>query len=388
MRRYRVGHVITRLCVGGAQENTFHTVRLADRARFDVDLISGPTEGPEGSIEPEIEKAGIEILRVPHLVRPVAPQKDWRALKELTALFRERNYDIVHTHTSKAGLLGRLAARRAGVPAVVHTPHGHVFDGYFSKPVTRIFIACERYAAKRTDRLIALTQHGLQDHLEQRVGRLDQWTVIFSGIDLSPFKEARLRRKGTRSALGVGPDDILIGGVGRFEHVKGFTYFVEAAKAIAEVLPQACFVLAGDGSLARVLHEQARPLGERFIFLGWRGDIPDLMAALDIFVLPSLNEGMGRVLLEAAAAGVPAVASYVGGVPEVVHEGETGYLVPPGESQAIAEKVLLLVRDTKLRTRMGAKAKERVAPYYGLEKMVERIEALYKVLMDEKRIDS
>ncbi|MFO7975109.1 MAG: glycosyltransferase family 4 protein [Candidatus Hydrogenedentota bacterium] len=387
MRRYRVGHVITRLCVGGAQENTFHTVRLANRDRFDVDLVSGPTEGSEGSIELEVEKADIEIVRIPHLVRPVAPQKDWRAFKELTALFRERNYDIIHTHTSKAGLLGRLAARRAGVPALVHTPHGHVFDGYFSKPVTRIFIACERYAARRTDRLIALTQRGLEDHVEHRVGHRDQWSVIFSGIDFSPFKEARLRRKGTRSALGVGPDDVLIGGVGRLEHVKGFTYFVEAAKAIAPVLPQTRFIHAGDGSLGPALRKQARTLGERFVFLGLRGDIPELMAALDIFVLPSLNEGMGRVLLEAAAAGVPAVASHVGGVSEVVHEGETGYLVPPTEPRAIAEKVLLLARDAKLRKRMGGKATKRVVPHYELEKMVERIEALYEALIDEKNID-
>lgn len=387
MKRYRVGHVITRLCQGGAQENTFHTVRLANRERFEVDLISGPTEGSEGSIEPQIEQAGIDILRVPHLVRPVAPLDDWRALDELTGLFRERNYHIVHTHTSKAGLLGRIAARRAGVPAVVHTPHGHVFNGYFASPVTRAFIACERYAAKRTDRLIALTQRGLEEHLAKGVGTPDQWTVIFSGVDFSPFKEARLRRRAARRALGVESDDVLIGGVGRLEHVKGFTYFVKAAKAVAEVLPRARFVHAGDGALAPALHEEARPLGSRFAFLGLRNDIPDIMAALDLFVLPSLNEGMGRVLLEAAAAGVPAVATYVGGVPEVVQDGQTGFLVPPAEAGAIAEKVILLARNSKLRERMGRRARERVVPHYGLEKMVERIEALYEALIDGKRID-
>ena len=387
MKRYRVGHVITRLCQGGAQENTFHTVRLSSRDRFETELISGPTEGSEGSLESAIEKAGIEILRVPHLVRRVAPSNDWRALNELTRLFRERTYHIVHTHTSKAGLLGRIAARRAGVPAVVHTPHGHVFDGYFAKPVTRLFIACERYAARRTDSLIALTQRDLEEHLAQRIGFPEQWTAVFSGIDFGPFEEARQRRETTRAAFGIRTDEILIGGVGRLEHVKGFTYFVEAAKLVAEALPEVRFVHAGDGSLAPALREQARPLGPRFAFLGLRNDIPELMAALDVLVLPSLNEGMGRVLLEAAAAETPVVASYVGGVPDIVRDGETGYLVPPAEPRAIAEKVLVLARNAAARHRMGALARERVVPHYSLEQMVERIEALYGTLIDGKSID-
>jgi len=168
MRRIRVAHVITRLCTGGAQENTFHTVRLANRDRFEVDLISGPTRGGEGSIEEAVRAAGIEIQREPLLVRSPAPLRDMITLWRLTRRFRDRQYDIVHTHTSKAGFLGRLAAERAGTPIVVHTPHGNIFHGYFSGWLTRIFVWMERHAARRTDRIIELTAGGVEEHLAER----------------------------------------------------------------------------------------------------------------------------------------------------------------------------------------------------------------------------
>ena len=388
MRRVRVAHVITRLCKGGAQENTFHTVRLADGNRFDVDLVSGPTDGDEGSIEEAVRDAGIEILREPALVRAVSPARDWRAMRRLTRLFRDRRYDIVHTHTSKAGYVGRLAAARAGVPIVVHTPHGHIFHGYFTKPVTKGFILLERYAARKTHRLIALTPRGIEEQLEQGIGRPDQWTSIFSGIDLAPYDCARERRDETRRALNVAPKEILVGAVGRLEPVKGFTYFVQAARAIAQRAPQTTFILVGDGSLRGPLREESEALGDRFRMLGLREDVPDLMAAMEVFVLPSLNEGMGRVLLECGAAGIPAVASAVGGVPDLIEDGRTGYLVAPGDPGAAAEAVMRLVADSELRAAMGARAREKVVPAYGLRRMVDQIEALYETLIEERSLDA
>jgi len=383
MIRVRVAHVITRLCRGGAQENTFHTVRLADRDRFEVDLISGPTTGPGGSIEPRLRDAGIPILRIPELVRRVSPLRDWRALRSLTRLFRERRYDIVHTHTSKAGFIGRVAARRAGVPLIVHTPHGHIFHGYFPALLTRIFVRMERYAAGFTDRIIALTARGIEEHLGQGIGRRDQYVAIFSGIDLEPFERARAVRTATREALGVAPDDLLVGGAGRLEPIKGFTYFIQAAEMIGGALPQARFVLAGDGSMRGVLERRAAGLGNRFRCLGFRADMADLMAALDIFVLPSNNEGMGRVLLECGAAGTPAVATNVGGVPEVLEDGATGILVPPRDPAALARAVIDLARDPIRRLRMGEAARTKVVPAFGLVRMVRLIEELYGTLIEE-----
>lgn len=388
MKRFRVAHVITRLCKGGAQENTFHTVRLANRERFVVDLISGPTEGQEGSIEETVEAAGISILRVPALVRNTEPIRDFAALNALTRLFRERQYDIVHTHTSKAGFLGRLAAARCGTPIIVHTPHGNIFDGYFSKTVTRVFIAMERYAARRTDRIIELTPGGIEEHLARGIGRREQYTTIFSGIDLAPFERAIAQRDATRRALGIEPDAYLVGGVGRLEPVKGFSHFVDAARTVAQRLPKARFIVAGDGALAAELRAQAADLGDRIQWLGLRDDVPELMAAMDVLVLPSLNEGMGRVLLEAGAAGTPCVAASVGGVPDIIRDGETGILAPPREPGALAEAVCALERDPERRRAMGLAARAVVVPAYGLDRMVARIEALYEQLIQEKRLDA
>ena len=383
MKRVRVAHVITRLCQGGAQENTFHTVRLANPDRFEADLISGFTEGSEGSIEHLVQKAGVEIVREPALVRQVSPHRDLLALRRLTRLFRERRYDIVHTHTSKAGFIGRLAAERAGVPIRVHTPHGHIFQGYFLTPVTKMFILLERYAARKTHRLIALTERGIAEHLRRGIGCREQWTAVFSGIDLSPYDEAIRRRDETRRKLGVAPDDLLVGGVGRLEPVKGFPYFVGVARKVIEAVPQARFILAGSGSQFGHIRELARPIADRFQLLGLREDVPDLMAAMDVFVLPSLNEGMGRVLLECGAAGTPAVATAVGGVPDVLDDGETGVLVRPGHEEALVRAVVDLAADPERRQTLGANARAKVVPAYGIERMVERVEALYEELIED-----
>ena len=386
-RRIRVAHVITRLCKGGAQENTFHTLRLADRDRYEMDLISGPTTGHEGSIEQAVQAAGISIIREPNLVRDVAPLREMKALANLTHLFRQGRYDIVHTHTSKAGFVGRLAARRAATPLIVHTPHGNIYHGYFPMGLARVFIEMERRAARWTDRLIELTEGGIEESLQWRIGRREQYTAIFSGIDTAPYDSALEGRAEARAALGVRPDDLLVGAVGRLEPIKGFTYFVAAAKIVAEAVPEARFILAGQGSLAAALRAEAAPLGHRFQCLGPREDVPELMAAMDVLVVPSLNEGMGRVLLEAGAGATPVVGTTVGGIPEILKDSKTGILVPPKAPEAIAQAVQALAADRDRLRRMGEAARARVVPDFSLENMVMRIEALYEDLIKEKGID-
>ena len=387
MRRMRVAHVITRLCKGGAQENTFHSVRLADRDRFDVDLIGGNTAPGEPSIEHTVRDAGIEIVRIEDLVRNPSPIRDVMAYRALVALFRERKYDIVHTHTSKAGYLGRMAAAKAGVPIIVHTPHGHIFFGYFNSLLTAVYTILERQAARKTGKLIELTQRGVEQHIAEGVGTREQWTAIFSGIDLAPYERAIADRMDTRAKLGIAQDDFLIGGVGRLEPVKGFSYFVRAARIIAESLPTARFVVAGDGAERRALEAEAGALGSRSQFLGMRGDVPALMAAMDVCVVPSINEGMGRVILEAGAAGTPVVATNVGGIPEVVIETKTGLLVRPRDETGIASAVLSLAADPAQRRRLGVAARGH-AQQFGLSRMVEQIESLYESLIREKRLDA
>lgn len=387
MRRIRVAHVITRMCKGGAQENTFNTVRLAKRDRYEVDLISGHTARNEPSMEQAVRDTGVEIVHVEHLVRNPSPLNDLRAYNELAQLFRERKYDIVHTHTSKAGYLGRMAAAKANVPIVVHTPHGHIFFGYFNKLLTKFFTKLERDAAQITNKLIELTQRGVDQHLAEGVGTPEKWIAIFSGIDLAPFDDAIRARAATRESLGVAPDEFLIGAVGRLEPVKGFSYFVRAARIVLDSMPSARFILAGDGAERDSLKALAETLGERFQFLGMREDVPALMAAMDICVVPSINEGMGRVILEAGAAGTPVVATNVGGIPEVVNETVTGLLVRPRDETGIASAVLSLAADRAQRERMGEAARDHVQQF-SLARMVGKIEALYEDLIREKRLDA
>lgn len=386
MTRYRIAHIITRLSQGGAQENTFHTVRLADRSRFDVDLISGPTRGHEGSIEDAVEAAGITILREPHLVRAPVPHRDWLALRGLTQKLKEGRYDLVHTHTSKAGFLGRLAAERAGIRHVVHTPHGNVFHGYFNGPITRFYVWMERHAARRTGRIIELTEGGIKEHLAEGIGQREQYRVVFSGIDTAPYEKAIARRMETRATLGIAEADVVIGGVGRLEPVKGFNHFVEMARTLRAQVPKLKFIIVGDGAQAPQLQQEAGTSG-LVQFLGRRVDIPDLMAAFDVLVVPSINEGMGRVILEAGAASVPVVATRVGGIPDIVDDGETGLLVAPRAPDELATAVLALVHSPERCHMMGAAARAKVVPHYSLATMVQRIEAIYEELLNESAPD-
>jgi len=387
VRKIRVAHVITRLCKGGAQENTVHTVRMANRNRYEVDLIAGRLTGEEGNLEPEVEAAGIPILSVESLQREVAPFRDWTAYGELTRLFREKQYDIVHTHTSKAGIAGRWAAKKAGVPIVVHTPHGNIFDGYFSPGKTAVFKFIERRASALSDRMIELTPNGVEEYLTEGIGRREQFAVIHSGIDLSPYDDAIRKRDETRAALGVKPDELLVGGVGRLESVKGFSYFVEAAAEFLKAIPPSKCIHAGIGLEANSLAGKTNEWGDRFQFLGLRHDIPELMAAMDILIVPSLNEGMGRVILEAGAAETPCIGSSVGGIPDVIRNDETGLLVPAKDSGAIADAVTKLSKNPDMRIAMGKAARKFVVPEFGLDTMVERIEELYEELIKEKDLD-
>ena len=387
MTKIRVAHIITRLCRGGAQENTFHTVRLHNRDRFEVDLIAGTNTGEEGSLEDDVLASGIEIVRTPSLIRDVSFLKEFRAATELTRLLKDRRYDIVHTHTSKAGFIGRYAAKRVGVPIVVHTPHGNIFDGYFSPARTRVFTAMERTAARWTDRIIELTDGGIEECLEQGIGRREQYTTIFSGIDLGGYVELEEKRASFREELGIDENMVLIGGVGRLEPVKGFRYLVEAALEL-KGMPNAMFIHAGRGSLESELRILASPLGENFRFLGLRNDIPRVMAGLDLLVVPSLNEGMGRVVLEAGAAGTPVLGSNVGGIPDVVREGETGRLFTKKDRAAIAKLIRELADVPEHLNQLGEAARRFVVPAFSLENMVEHIESLYETLIKEKNLDT
>jgi len=379
--RVRVLHVITRLILGGAQENTLLTVAGLDRARYDVTLASGPTTGPEGSLESRIAPDAA-FVRVPELVRNPHPVKDAIALARLYALMRRGRYQIVHTHTTKAGLLGRIAARWARVPVVIHTPHGHAFHDYLSRAGSGALVHVERLTARWTDRIVCLTDAEREDHLRYRIGPPEKFEVIHSGVDLARFRAPRHDPDATRRALGLDGTGPLIGCVARLVPVKGVQHLLEAMPAVRAAVPGATVVFVGDGPLRAAMEQAAaaRGLDGGAVFLGLRDDVADLLPLFDLVVLPSLNEGMGRAAVEALAAGRPVVGSRISGIQNVVRDGETGLLVPPGDPAALAQAIVRCLRDRPLHDAMAARAAAAAGPY-GLEAMLTQLDGLYTRLL-------
>jgi glycosyltransferase involved in cell wall biosynthesis len=342
-------------------------------------------------VEDQLEtakKQGIEIIDVPSLVRRISPINDLRGLVALFRLMRKLEPHIVHTHTSKAGILGRLAAWMARVPTIIHTPHGHVFYGHFGRSLSRIFLQMERLLGKITHHHIALTPEECNDYLSLRVAQPNNTSVIHSGVDLQRFSKGAKQRTEKRKELGFSPHSLVVGYVGWLIPIKGVTYLVNAMAKIVEQHPKSLLVLVGKGDDKGEeeikLKEQVERAGlaDKVRFLGWRPDVDEIMGCFDIFVLPSLNEGMGRVLVEAMAAGLPIVASRVGGIPDLVKHGENGLLVPPANASALEQAISDLLSDKARMKSMGETGKRMCRPY-SLEAMVEQIDNLYSRLLGE-----
>jgi glycosyltransferase involved in cell wall biosynthesis len=374
----RVLHIITRLDVGGSTENTLISATRLPRAEFSCSLISGWTTDPPAGLAETLSHAGVHWVKVPRLRRPVGPFRDCLALWDLWRLIRKLRPNIVHTHSSKAGFLGRLAARMTGVPHTVHTPHGHVFEGYFSPVATRTFTALERLAARWTDRIITLSDGEAQDHLRLGIGRREQFVTIPSGVDLDAIRAAS-----PAPLISEGP---VIGAVARLVPIKGLQYLVDAAPEILRRCPDARFLLVGDGEMRPALEAQARAhgLADQITFAGFREDIPSIIAGMDLVVLPSINEGMGRVLVMAMALGKPIVATRVGGVAELLGDGEAGLLVPARDPIALAEAIGTLLRDPARAQTLGEAGRRR-ALRYSAESMLDALTKVYREVMTHGR---
>lgn len=374
----RVLHIITRLDVGGSTENTVISATRMPRPEFACSLISGQTANPPPSLAESLSQAGVPWIQIQHLRRPVNPISDCRTLWQLHRAIRRMRVDIVHTHSSKAGFLGRLAAQMAGVPHIVHTPHGHVFEGYFSPVATRAFIALEQLAARWTDRIITLSDEEGRDHLKMGIGRPEQFVTIPSGVDLDAVTAA--------SPVRLVSGRPVIGAVARLVPIKGLHYLVDAAPEILRRCADARFLLVGDGEMRPALEAQARALGlsDRIVFAGYREDIPSVIAGMDIVALPSINEGMGRVLVMAMALGKPIVATRVGGVAELLGDGEAGLLVPARDPIALAEAIGTLLQDPTRAQTLGEAGRRR-ALRYSAEAMLDALTKVYREVMTHGR---
>lgn len=396
MERIKVIHIITRFDKGGSSENTFLTVCGLDKEHYDIILIKGHSEESlmgehEASAADrnliEAKNNGVRVLTVAELEREIHPLNDFKAFLRLISIIRNEKPEIVHTHTSKAGFIGRWAAFFAKVPIIIHTPHGHVFWGYFNTWKTAIFIYLERLTAFITDKIITLTEQEKKEHLKYHIAHDNKFTVIHSGVDLSKFFDIQTKAAAMRNQLGIPQEAYVIGTVGRLTPVKGQKYLIEAAKKILERQSKMVFVFLGDGELMNELKVLATTLGikDKVRFLGWLPDVAEVMSIFDVFVLPSLNEGMGKVLVEAMATGKPIIASNVSGITDLVIHGENGLLVPPGDSESIAMGIETLYKNPSKSKEMCEKGKA-IASRYTESLMIQKIELLYRELLSERMV--
>jgi glycosyltransferase involved in cell wall biosynthesis len=361
---------------------------LAPRG-YETRLVIGTEAAHEGNLLDLAAAKGVACESMPSLGREIRPLQDLRALFALRRLMRAYKPHIVHTHAAKAGLLGRFAARLAGVPIVIHTYHGHVLRGYFGPAKTAVFRRLEQILAHFTDRLIAVSPRVKQDLVNLGIARADRFRVVPLGLELEGLT-GTLPRGGLRRDRGIAHDAPLIGMVGRLVPIKDVATFLHAAAKVRHVTPHARFALVGDGEERGLLENLCARLGlaEVVTFHGWRRDMQSVYGDLDVVVNTSRNEGTPVALIEALAAGRPVVATRVGGTPDLLKGGELGRLVPAGDAEAVAEAILDALRD-RHHDHEGAcvrarAARDHVLREHSAERLIGDVDALYRELLTEK----
>ena len=389
----KILHIITRLDMGGSAQNTLLTCLNLNR-KFEMVLVCGLSqesnmadaerEAVDGQIN-DARTQGVKIVQIPALLRRISPVNDIRALYDLVRIIKTEKPDVVHTHTSKAGLLGRLAAKIASVPFIVHTPHGHVFFGHFGPVLSRVFLWVERLLSPLADRVVALTDGEIRDYTDFNVYTKDKLVKIHSGVDIEKFKQGAANAVEKKRSLGLEQNGMVVGFIGWLLPIKGPMRLLKAMEGVWQDHADTNLVFIGKGDLDVDLRAEALKTGAngRVNFLGWRSDIDEIMPLFDIFVLPSLNEGMGRVLVEAMAAGKPIVASNVGGIPDLVQHDHNGLLVPPGDEKALAAAIMQLIDDPVKAKMMGQRSRE-LCHQFSLEAMIGKIDNLYEEFLGSR----
>ena len=382
----RIAHVITRMIVGGAQENTLLCCQDLMRLYGDeVVLITGPSLGPEGELLGQGRGDDIPLALLPQLRRAIHPWRDLNSYYEIKRFLQTFQPEVVHTHSAKAGLLGRMAADAVCVPAIVHTVHGAPFHPYQSWFARRVFRDCEECAARHCHALISVADAMTDLLVDAGIAPREKFTTIYSGMDVEPFLAANEQRQQTRAELGFRDDHVVIGKIARLFHLKGHRYLIQAASHVARRCPQVRFLLVGDGRLRRDLERQiaAAGLSDRFVFTGLVSPsrIPALIGAMDVVVHVSLREGLARALPQALIAGKPVVSYDVDGAREVVRPGETGFLVPPQQIDLLADALIQLTEDAPLRERLGGQGRALCTEPFRHEHMTARIREVYLRLL-------
>lgn len=368
-QKIRIMVVITRLAVGGAPQSVLTCIGGLDPNRYRIALVSGMPEKDEGDLIADARALNVPLHLISALRRAPHPIRDLKAFWHLYRLMRRERVQIAHTHLSKAGILGRLAAHLAGVPVIVHTYHGDVLEGYFSKWKSWLYTSTERVVARLTDRFVCVSDALKQRLLAYRLGASEDFQVIANGIDVDFFASAE-RRTGRR-----------VGTLAMFYPIKRLDLFVCMAHRLRETHADVSFEIAGDGMAAEALHRLSASLGNPVVFTGICRDKRAFLKDLDVFVSCSDFEGAGIGAMEAMAAGVPVVATRVGGIPEIVQDGKTGLLLPPNDVDALCSATDKLLSNPLLRKGMGRAAEQYARTHFSHKKMISGINAMYRRLI-------
>ncbi len=383
-RKIRVAHIITRMDRGGAPDVVRILFEKLDQEQFDATLIYGATVEPSTRSAEFIRSLGNKAILIPALCRSISPFNDVIAFFNILKVLLKGKFNVVHTHTAKAGILGRIAARIAGVRAIIHSSHGHDFYGYFGRLLSWFIVCAERFAGLFCDKIHALTELEKQDMLLFRICPKEKIEVIYSGVEVGFLRPSQQLVDNIKAELSVKDKTRFVGIVGRLEPIKGVSYFIEAAKIVSQGSENVKFLIVGDGSQKEELEKIAESLGlcSNLAFMGWREDVNTILFTLDILVLSSLNEAVGRCVLEAQAVGVPVVATRVGGVPEVVLNGVTGLLVPAKDPKKLADAILFLLKNDDKRRQMSQAARGWIDEKFSDRVMAEKFSQLYKSLIN------
>ncbi|MFA6816223.1 MAG: glycosyltransferase family 4 protein [Lentisphaeria bacterium] len=387
-RKLSICHVITRMIIGGAQENTLLTIIGHLEKGHKVTLITGPTEGPEGKLLEKSCPKDLTIIELPSLIRSINPLKDLQAYFQLKAIFKKNKFDVVHTHASKAGILGRIAARHAGVPVVVHTVHGQAFHPYQAWYKNKLYIFTEKLAARYCDRIYAVAQAMIDQCVAAGVAKPEKYKVVYSGMRLNDFinqkPEPELRQK-----LGIPTDCFVIGKIARLFELKGHDCLIESARIIVQKVPNVRFLLVGDGNLRTLLEEKIKnyKLEKYFVFAGLvaPSEVCRYTALMDVLAHLSLREGLPRTAVQALASSIPVVAYPLDGTPEVVFDHKTGLLCPPEDIAKIADALIYLLEHEEIRKEYGRAGQKLVRDLFDWHRMADILEQEYRKELEEKR---
>jgi len=376
------------MITGGADENTLFTMEGLNKEKYEIDLITG--EEVDESVFDKVKNNNFNIIQIKGLKWKLNFLYDPIVLIKLINLIGKNHYDIVHTHTTKAGILGRIAARIAGVPIIVHGLHGSTFEAFDSSLLNRLLFLFERLTGRFTDAYISVSKLLSKKYIEKGIGKKGSYHTVYSGMELRTFYSARekidCRKK--RKELGIGLEDFVIGNVGRLETRKGHEFLIDAFKNLAEKQKedQVKLLIIGDGNKREYLESHVKELSleGKVIFTGYRKDVEELMAVMDIFVLSSLREGLPRVLVQAAAVGMPSIAFNVDGVPEIIRDNCNGFLVKVKDLEWLENRMAKYMNNKELVLQHGRNGREFIKNKWSIKGMVDRIDKIYLDLVREK----